>query len=502
MGVCFSAFSLHLDEIEDYETTCQRRVRLSLDDASLRVHNLWSGLLRLHSRFPPNVVEVPQYMQSNYDALGDSLSDPVFSFLAARYLCLALEHILPTLVNSNIHMVGMWHRYMDGACSKPETIEWSIFNDCIKWIHSCDQPITAFVSPSDLAKLALPVAQNADLLPNIFTVFLSRPLLSFTIQSTNTKAPISSTKVEHLIRASIFGERRMRECCNLIDDALDTYRNGFPYWKVQSFRNLPNLDSSRLNGTSGALLLFLFARYVGIDRYCKHATILERQLLPSSLINSVRSLVGRTKETTLPLFDNIPYLRRFRLRDGSFFVTSDHLPEPPNLLIEDATKSTLRDFSVDTILLGVDMVLWLRIDESWPPFDATGHYPILAGANQHGEELYVAAAKVDSTYYFTCVEGGAESVTYTDEVGDQHGTDNFFVLALRYDPSDVTPPYPHTPAGAMDPTGPLHWLKFWPERDPDYIALSDSASDDRRLESLLNSFSENTSADRDIWWWN
>ncbi len=45
-------------------------------------------------------------------------------------------------------------------------------------------------------------------------------------------------------------------------------------------------------------------------------------------------------------------------------------------------------------------------------------------------------------------------------------TDEFKVLVLRHDPSDMHPPYPSSPKGAMDPTGPLHWLAFWPQKDP------------------------------------
>jgi len=379
-------------------------------------------------------------------------------------------------------------------------------------------------------------SRNADLLPNIFTSFFSRPLLSYTIQGSDTEGDfadkiryheVSNRNIDLLasfsaritislqrrdrkwhnfkhpaIRASILGDEIMRECCNLINNALETYRDGLPCWWSRISRVWPNLDPSGLEKMSQALFYFLSARYVGIDRYCKRAIILERRLLPSSLVNSVRSLVGRTKETSLPLFDNIPYLRRFRLRDGSFFISSDYLPEPPHRLMGDSTKNILRDVSVDTMLLGVDMVLWLRIDKSDPPFDATGHYPILAGTNQRGGELYVAAAKVDGIYYLTCVEDGAKFVTYTDEIGDEHVTKIFYVLALRHDPSDATPPYPRTPAGAMDPTGPLHWLKFWPEEDPDSVALSDSARiDDNHLESLLNGFDGNTKKDVDIWWW-
>jgi len=202
----------------------------------------------------------------------------------------------------------------------------------------------------------------------------------------------------------------------------------------------------------------------------------------------------------MAFFDNVPYLRRFRLSDGRFFITSDQLPEPPSLLVK---NFTLCDSSVDAMVLGVDVVLWLRFDTyRRSPFDATDHYPILAGFNQHNEPIYVAVAEVEHNPYFTCVEDGASTVRYADEMGYEHETNEFFVLVLRHDPSDVTPPYPRTSAGAMDPTGPLHWLKFWPEKDPDYCALSDSAKDDDdHLESLLNSCDGNTKKDLDIWWW-
>ncbi len=172
---------------------------------------------------------------------------------------------------------------MDGASSIPETIEWSNFNDCIKWIHSSGRPIAAFVSPRRLAKIALLIVEwvsllllcwaldrlcqciNAVLLPNIFTVVLSRPLLSYTIQGTDTEgvladkiryhevsnwnidliAPFCSRfamplqyklrdlyDFEHpAIRASVLGGWGMVECCNLIKKALDTYRDGYTHYR-------------------------------------------------------------------------------------------------------------------------------------------------------------------------------------------------------------------------------------------------------------------------------
>jgi len=164
------------------------------------------------------------------------------------------------------------------------------------------------------------------------------------------------------------------------------------------------------------------------------------------------------------------------------------------VLIASSLDNTLRNFSVDSMVIDGNAVLWLRFD-SISPFDATCHYPILAGydRDEHSGEsaLYVAAVKDEFGYHFTSVQDGARMVRYTDENGDMRGADVFFVLALRHDPGyDLSPPYPRIPRGAIDPTGPLYWLKFWPQKDTDYCAASDSAkADDGHLELVLNSYS-------------
>ncbi len=79
------------------------------------------------------------------------------------------------------------------------------------------------------------------------------------------------------------------------------------------------------------------------------------------------------------------------------------------------------------------------------------------------------------------------TAVYTDEVGETHTTTEFFVLSLRHDPSDVVPPYPRARKGAMDPTGPVSWLRFWPYKDPDYFEDA-RLVDDRLLESFLDDF--------------
>ncbi len=84
-------------------------------------------------------------------------SDPDTSFLAARYLNHALRSILEG--NDLYCLADIWHSYMDVAASQPEAVEWSIFNECIKILHSSDNPFASFVSPVRLARLARPLLQ-------------------------------------------------------------------------------------------------------------------------------------------------------------------------------------------------------------------------------------------------------------------------------------------------------------------------------------------------------
>ncbi len=39
----------------------------------------------------------------------------------------------------------------------------------------------------------------------------------------------------------------------------------------------------------------------------------------------------------------------------------------------------------------------------------------------------------------------------------------------------------------MDPTGPVFWLRFWPEKDPEYFEDA-RLVDDHLLESFLDDF--------------
>lgn len=192
-------------------------------------------------------------------------------------MCHALELLLPPLVPRNLpYLVGIWNRYMDEACSNPDTIEWSNFNDCIHVLSS--GPLTDFISPSRLASLAVPIVQwvsfcsfaqfcvnlsrHADLVPNIFTVFFHRPRFSYTIRGSTPEGDwkdnirynqVSKHNVDllssfcsefmaslnvyrgfsdkillehHAISDSVLGTIETRQYCHLINEVLKTYANG------------------------------------------------------------------------------------------------------------------------------------------------------------------------------------------------------------------------------------------------------------------------------------
>lgn len=94
--------------------------------------------------------------------------------------------------------------------------------------------------------------------------------------------------------------------------------------------------------------------------------------------------------------------------------------------------------------------LWLEVNGSEHPFNATGHFPVLAGYSTSGKELYVARLCFNS---YTYVSDGARSVwNYACRAAEYR----FQVLVLRHNPCDVGPQM--VPKGAKFQTGPVYWI--------------------------------------------
>jgi len=177
---------------------------------------------------------------------------------------------------------------------------------------------------------------------------------------------------------------------------------------------------------------------------------------------------------------------------------SDYLPELPFTVVERGYHNLLDDFCVDTMLFDGHTMVCLHDDGWFRNFNGTGHFPILAGYDPTGEALYIAAVRLDLLWHFTTVKEGASAAVYSDEIGETHTAEEFFVLGLRHDPSDFPPPYPRARKGAMDPTGPVFWLGFWPEKDPEYFEDARLVDHDRLLESFLDGFAAQCNSERRI----
>jgi len=140
-------------------------------------------------------------------------------------------------------------------------------------------------------------------------------------------------------------------------------------------------------------------------------------------------------------------------------------------------KDSREDLSVDVMMIEAQSVACVGVDGKRNPFDATGHYPLLAGYDTCGRARYLAMAVnmslIDSsgieTYYFSCVAEGESTMTFFDEDGEMHVTQEFSILVLCHDPSDLHQPFPLGHERAMDQTGPLFWLKYLPTTDPDFF---------------------------------
>ncbi len=122
--------------------------------------------------------------------------------------------------------------------------------------------------------------------------------------------------------------------------------------------------------TDEALAAFYIAQSVDIDRYCKKAVhkALQDETAAINLLNSrsrslnhIRVLNGLYDLTSIRMFDNVPYLRRFRI-NGTNIITSfvrfnctvlltielgnisDYLPEPLDFIVENGHANLLDDF--------------------------------------------------------------------------------------------------------------------------------------------------------------
>ncbi|KLO08733.1 hypothetical protein SCHPADRAFT_1000735 [Schizopora paradoxa] len=324
---------------------------------------------------------------------------------------------------------------------------------------------------------------------------------------------VLNLRTNNLLQKTVFGPRTRTwvQLYEVLNDALSSCRDARGVVDFETFqdssvyRNLLELVSSALgaiwSGIEGntrfiARQHFFLSQSVDLDRYYKREMILQFQdntryikILNDRerFLNQLRIPNGIRHITVIPQFRNVPYLRRYRI-EGKYYITQEGFPERLLQTLNPWNRhKVFQSVSVDTMFLNASILTYLQIHGGKMPFDCKGHYPILAGYEEGSDEpLYVAfiRQKPDLPWYFTTVKNGASSATYTNELGEEHVATEFFVLVLRHDPTDLPSSIlPHS-TGVKDPTGPVHWVEFWPKTEH-YRFHNATLKDDRLLLAFI-----------------
>lgn len=136
--------------------------------------------------------------------------------------------------------------------------------------------------------------------------------------------------------------------------------------------------------------------------------------------------------------------------------------------------------------------LWLRVLGEEHPFDSKGHFPVLAGYDTSGRELYIARSWDGESAYYTYVSDGDMCISFIRDDGKWTTASRFFVLVLKHDPCDVG--VPEIPEGAKFQTGPVYWVQADDddESETDIEVSSNSAAEQRVVEVDLDDSCSNS----------
>lgn len=156
-------------------------------------------------------------------------------------------------------------------------------------------------------------------------------------------------------------------------------------------------------------------------------------------------------------------------------------------LIEENTDMRDDDVLVPSDASNFKSELWLWLDvlgEEYP-LDITGHYPILAGFDTSGMEMYIA--RVDPFHSYAYVSNGARSVTVTDRRGTTMVVNRFEVMVLKHDPCDIDMQV--IPKDVMFQTGPFYWIRGEASSNPRannvQVPIKPSLSSNSRSDSKV-----------------
>ncbi|KLO08845.1 hypothetical protein SCHPADRAFT_944117 [Schizopora paradoxa] len=470
----------------------------SIEEAA--THELWSSvILRQNS---------DSKFEYNRKSIENSLFDPNTSFIAGRHL---LNVVQCTTISVSFWLMST---YIQAASDAWLNIEWWNFSKCL-----CEfmRPDTTRERPSfaEFFRMFCPIPRirsaagydtsdlemndmydgvtdwNLDNCASFCVEFLTAFTGSEDIDEQLSFIQQMDVATRRLLEGTALFDDLCVAYCHLKHFSMYEFVDGSGVVRISDWLKLSPaaaiLARSFDDATSPprcTLARFLASHFCSLSRYCKMVSPFDESLNLLSFSHSTR-LAERVKRfyvweegTSLFLNRSVRCLLRFVV-DGvchlvieeSFGLHKSEISQGGYKIIEKIFQRHFdQNITVDVLLYLYDELMHIRIGEA-DTFNSTYHYPLLAGYNEGGQALY--CGRNNDYGDFTCVADGSSDAVFTDEFGKMWTSDEFWVMVLRYDPSDMITHRASSIGGSIDPTGPLHWRKLWPKEDSSLQSLMD-----------------------------
>ncbi len=231
----------------------------------------------------------------------------------------------------------------------------------------------------------------------------------------------------------------------------------------------------------------LIARFISIDRYCKlamqRATGSEVETAQFTLPEDISSILDASMKQYKEINGFSPYIVghyviRFRI-DEEIYITFKLVSQTHIFFLELHNCTHFMVSKRRRLIWGYQMVFSVdcksyKISQNFPWTSCSSKttrkcgitqlvakfsiqlviIPYLRASTRHGKKLFVTRKGGYPFSLDTFAAGGNSAIQVVASDGKPLITGEFSVLCLRHDPSDIQPPYPNAPNGAMDPTGP------------------------------------------------
>ncbi|KLO08987.1 hypothetical protein SCHPADRAFT_944005 [Schizopora paradoxa] len=444
----------------------ERELQVACDKALISIKDV--EIYQFWSHFTEGYVNSGHYFESNdlelskfRDKFVVYLNDPDVSFLVARLLRAELGKTFFAGAYKHI-----WKCYVEAAYTNPGVIEYdtlyTLFDEGEEFYGSqcvvCDNAdhimelARHFPIFSDSTTVgAMQFRRRSDMNDGVDIRKLeevSHKTLQFLTRLCNSEDLLVQL---HFLR-NLQRDEVMRDALDetiLANEALIAY--------VHISQICPPNHMSKLHGVEsydpGAAVLFNYFLHGSLEQQALATILLSRSMEESRYFNlaldAVQLKYGGVSHIPPPP-RRAPFNDRCHIRRNQFW-TNDciHVGKREDMDEKDVLHCSIRD------------IAWLHVEGDKHPFDVTGHYPILAGYDASGKELYVARIFYSNNiqrwrhWSETYISDGARRVSFIGHDGKRRTTSRFDVMVLRHNPYDIDGRV--IPEGAKLQTGPVYW---------------------------------------------